>query len=97
MFGILVSAINVALGFIFRSFLVKFVVFFALYFVVSGFAAVLVSSGLLPDPAALTSGLGDIPSTVWYFLDLFSVSYGLQIIVAAMVARFLIRRIPFIG
>lgn len=97
MFGILLSAFNVILGFVFRSIMVKFVVFFALYFVVTGFVSVLTNSGLLPDAASLSSSLGGIPSSVWYFLDIFGVSYGLKIVVSAMVARFIIRRIPFIG
>lgn len=37
MFGILISALNTLLGFVFRSLIIKFVVFFALYFVVQGF------------------------------------------------------------
>jgi hypothetical protein len=97
MFGILVSAFNVVLGFVFRSILVKFVVMFALYFVVTGFVSVLANSGLLPSASSLSSSLGGIPSTVWYFLDLFSVSFGLKLVVAAMAAKFIIRRIPFIG
>jgi hypothetical protein len=97
MFGIFVSALNVLLGFVFRSVIIKFVIFFALYFVITGFAAVLANSGLLPDASSLTSSLGGIPATVWYFLDLFGVTVGLKIVVAAMVARFTIRRIPFIG
>lgn len=97
MFGILLSAFNVVLGFVFRSVIVKFVIFFALFFVVSGFVAVLSASGLLPSATSLSSSLGGIPSTVWYFLDLFGASYGLKVVVAAMVARFIIRRIPLIG
>lgn len=31
MFGILISALNTLLGFVFRSLIIKFVVFFALY------------------------------------------------------------------
>lgn len=97
MFGILVSAFNVVLGFVFRSIMVKFVIMFGLYFVVTGFVAVLTSSGLLPSASSLSASLGGIPSTVWYFLDLFGLSYGLKVVVAAMAARFIIRRIPFIG
>ena len=97
MFGILLSAFNVVLGFAFRSILVKFVVFFALFFVVQGFMSVLVSSGLLPSPQALQGAFSGIPSGVWYFLDLFALSTGLPVVLAAYLARFIIRRIPLIG
>lgn len=97
MFGILVSAFNFVLGFVLRAVLVKALVFFALFFVVTGFVAVLASSGLLPDAASLSGSLSGIPSTVWYFLDLFAVGYAFKVVIAAMVAKFIIRRIPLIG
>ncbi|ECZ1834946.1 DUF2523 domain-containing protein [Salmonella enterica] len=53
MFGILISALNTLLGFVFRSLIIKFVVFFALYFVVQGFVEILVE--LLPDSSNLSS------------------------------------------
>ena len=48
MFGILLSALNSVLGWVFRSLLVKFVLFFALYFITSefvGFIAALLAHG----------------------------------------------------
>jgi hypothetical protein len=97
MYGILLSALNTVLGFVLKSVIIKFGVFFALYFVVTGFVGVLQSSGLLPSSSAVSGALGGIPSGVWYFLDLFAVSQGIPLILAAMLARFIIRRIPFIG
>jgi hypothetical protein len=95
MFGILLSAFNVILGFVFRSLIVKFVMFFALFFVTTEFIQILV--GLLPDGSALSGALGGIPASVWYFLDLFNVSGGIPLLVSAWVTRFIIRRIPVIG
>jgi hypothetical protein len=95
MFGIVLSALNVILGFVFRSIIVKFVLFFGLFFVTTEFVSVL--SGLLPDSAALSGALGGIPSGVWYFLDLFNVSAGIPMLLSAWVTRFIIRRIPVIG
>lgn len=95
MFGILVSALNTALAFVLRSLLVKFVVFFALWFITTEFIAIL--APLLPNASALSSSLGGIPSAVWYFLDLFNVSAGVPILLSAWVTRFIIRRIPIIG
>ncbi|CAM7001005.1 hypothetical protein ESCOCP330B_10365 [Escherichia coli] len=52
MFGILISALNTLLGFVFRSLIIKFVVFFALYFVVQGFVEILGLTGAGRRPAA---------------------------------------------
>lgn len=95
MFGILLSAFNVVLGFVFRSLIVKFVVFFGLFFITTEFMQIV--DGLLPDGSAFSSALGGIPAAVWYFLDLFNVSAGIPILVSAWVTRFIIRRIPIIG
>ncbi|MDW5415653.1 DUF2523 family protein [Iodobacter sp. CM08] len=97
MFGIVLSALNMALSFILRSIIVKFVIFFALFFVVTEFIQVLISSGLLPSANGVSSGLAGIPSSVWYFLDLFNVTAGIPIVLSAYVTRFIIRRIPVIG
>lgn len=95
MFGILLSALNVVLGFIVRSVLVKFVFFFGLYFITSEFIPVLV--GLLPNSNALSSAFQSLPSSVAYFLNMFMVPQGITMIFSAYVTRFLIRRIPVIG
>lgn len=100
LFGIFLSALNTILGFVFRSVVVKFVVFFALFFIVKELVNVLVSSNLYPgatQASALSSALSGIPGSVWYFLDLFSVSTGLSTVVSAYATRFIIRRIPVIG
>lgn len=95
MYAILLSAANALLGFVFRSVVVKFVLFFGLFFVTTEFISVL--TPLLPDGNALSGALGGIPSGVWYFLDLFNVSAGIPILLSAWVTRFIIRRIPLIG
>lgn len=96
-FGAVLSAINAALGFVVRSLLVKFAVFFGLYFVTTGFMDVLSDAGLLPDLSALDESLGGISAGISYFLDVFGFWDGLPIFVNAMLARFVIRRIPLIG
>lgn len=95
MFGILASAFNVVLGFVFRSLIVKFVLFFGLFFITTEFISVI--GGLLPTGASLSGALGGIPAGVWYFLDLFNVSLGIPLLLSAWVTRFTIRRIPIIG
>lgn len=95
MFGILTSAFNAALGFVFRQVIVKFIVLFAIYFVIQTFAAVL--SNFIPNPSNLVGALSNIPAGIWFFLDLCAFSQGVPLVISAAVYRFLIRRIPVIG
>ncbi|MFZ6693659.1 DUF2523 family protein [Undibacterium sp. SXout20W] len=95
LFAILASAINMLLGFLIRSIIVKFVTFFALFFIVHEFASVIAS--LLPSGNSVSTGIASIPTTVWYFLDLFGFSIGFPAVVSAAALRFIIRRIPVIG
>lgn len=51
-------------------------------------------------PAAVQNGLsalGGLPSDVLWFLSVMQFGPGLTMVMAALVARFLLRRIPFIG
>jgi hypothetical protein len=95
MFGIFLSALNSILGFVFRSFIVKFVLYFGLYFVTTEFISVIDS--LLPNASTLNSAFAGISSGVWYFLDLFAFSQGLPLLMSAVITRFIIRRLPIIG
>ena len=95
MYAILASAVGLLLSFLARSVLVKFVTFFALFFVVVAFVAVL--APLLPTSSGLSGALGNLSASVWYFLDLFQVPYGISATISAFVLRFIIRRIPVIG
>lgn len=97
MFAILISAANVALGFLLRSVIAKFFLYFALYFFVTETVSFLQSASLLPSAASLAGAFGQIGSDVWYFLDLCAFSYGAPLLVSAFVARFIIRRLPIIG
>jgi hypothetical protein len=95
MFGILVSAGMRILGFVLGSSVIKFVVFFALLFIVNEFFQIV--AGMIPQAGQVNLALGAIPGSVWYFLDLFNVSAGFSAIFSAYVTRFLIRRLPVIG
>lgn len=48
----------------------------------------------LADPSQLISGLGN---DLLYFLTVFQFGYGVTAIFTALLARFILRRIPFIG
>lgn len=95
MFGILLSALNSALGWAFRAIVIKFVVFTALYWIVYELVSVMAS--WLPSGASLTSAFAGIGAGTWYFLDLFAVSVGVPLLISAHLTRFIIRRIPVIG
>lgn len=95
MWGFLLAAVNTSLGFMFRTVIVKFVLFFGLFFIVSEFVPVLAS--WLPDTAHLATAFGAQSPHVWYFLDLFEVTAGVSMLLSAWVTRFIIRRIPLIG
>ncbi|SDU51500.1 DUF2523 family protein [Pseudomonas yamanorum] len=40
---------------------------------------------------------GGIDSSVWYFLSIFQIPFGISVVMSAYLLRFLVRRIPFIG
>ncbi|EBB7891935.1 DUF2523 domain-containing protein [Salmonella enterica] len=93
MFGILVSAFNVALGFVLRTVVVKFILFFGLY--LQAFVPVLAS--LLPKSVDIARLFSSLPDSVWYFVNLFMVTEGIKLMFSALLTRFIIRRIPLIG
>jgi len=95
MFGIVLSALNVLLGFVFRSVIVKFIMYFALFFVTTEFIQLLVP--LLPGANSISGAFSAQAPGVWYFLDLFKISFGISACLSAFVTRFIIRRIPVIG
>jgi hypothetical protein len=105
MYGIFLSALNTAFGFFVRNGLIKFAILFAVYFVIAEFANTL--SSLINGTSAccsasfnasgIASALAQIPSSIWYFLDLFSFTQGLCLVLTAHIYRFLIRRLPVIG
>lgn len=38
-----------------------------------------------------------IDPSVWYFMNIFQIPFGITVITSAYLLRFLVRRIPFIG
>lgn len=95
MFAIVVSALNVLLGFAFRSVIVKFGVMFAAWFLAVELIGALVA--YVPGVSSLSTLLGQLPAGVWFFLELMRFDVGLPLVVGAFATRFLIRRLPFVG
>lgn len=97
MFNVILSALNVLLGFIFKGEAIKFALFFALFYIASEFVSLVTGVGTFPTPSAITSAMSAVPSSVSYFLDLFYVPRGLSAVISAYGFRFLIRRLPIFG
>lgn len=95
MYGIVVAAINSALVFIFRSVVLKTIVFFSLYYVVSSFVSYL--SDKLPTVSNIDTLFNNMPDFFMYFFQVFECSTGFSLLLSAWILRFMIRRIPVIG
>lgn len=84
--------------FIFTKTVPKFFAFFALYFIVAEFTPILFDLIGADEAISQISQLfGGLSSVVLYFFSIFKVGTGLQLILAAYITRFVIRRIPVIG
>ncbi|EAN2280690.1 DUF2523 domain-containing protein [Salmonella enterica subsp. enterica serovar Thompson] len=95
MFGIMTSVLYGVLGFLLRSVIVKFTVFFALYFIVQEFVPLILD--MVNRQLPLLALISSIPDSLKYFFNVFKVIDGINIILSAFVTRFIIRRIPIIG
>lgn len=95
MWVFVLAGINQFLGWVLRTVVLKFVVYTVLFFVISEFLGFITEK--LPTALALNGAFSQISSNVWYFLDLFQISFGISAILSAYVLRFSIRRLPFIG
>lgn len=95
MFGRVLSALFSFAGWMFKSTMVKWWTFFALFFITTEFVSILVT--LLPGTSSLSSTFAVQGSGVWYFLDAFRLDYGVSVCLSAYATRFIIRRIPVIG
>ena len=96
--GLLITFLKGILSFIFTKTVPKFFFFAGLYYVVLEFTPVIIS--LIGGDAFvqnINSALSSLPSGVLYFMSLFKLGTGLEIVLSAYVVRFIIKRIPIIG
>ncbi len=92
------KAFMLVFGWLLRGAQLKFILFtviaalftFVMTFVVPEIAGFV-------SPAALSSAFASVDSRVWYFINLMNLLSGISIIISAYVARFIIRRLPFVG
>ena len=92
--GAIFSAV---IGWLVRTVLIKFVVFTALYVIVSAFISYLMTKLASVGPGSLNAALNAWSPAMWYFADLTLFSQGIPAVISAYVLRFAIRRLPVIG
>lgn len=97
MWGILVSAFNVALGWLVRGVVIKFVILSAIYYVVTWIAEAVLSQLDISPLTGLQTVINGIPDGILYFLGVFRFDVGLPLLLGAMLTKFIIRRLPIIG
>jgi hypothetical protein len=90
--------LNGIVAWLLREVVIKFVILTAMVAVV-GFVIPRCVNLVSPwvGTSALNTAFSGVPSTVWFFADAFEIGYGLPLLISAYVARFLIRRLPFVG
>lgn len=91
------SALSWLLNWIFRTVIIKFVILTCIWSVISWIASEVLSKLDISPLTNLQSTLGGLSNGILYFLGLFRLDVGLPLMMGAMLTKFLIRRIPFIG
>ncbi|ABQ99227.1 DUF2523 family protein [Haemophilus influenzae] len=96
--GLILRLFSGFLGFVFKGIVAKFFVFFAVFFVTTEFIPVVIEL-FIPENLRVNfqTLFNNLPSDMWYFLELLKVPFGVTLFISAMLARFIIRRIPVIG
>ncbi|WP_230580710.1 DUF2523 family protein [Xenorhabdus bovienii] len=84
------------LGFIFKGIVAKFFLFFALFYITTEFIPIIID-WFLPKSTNLAVLFSALPDSIWYFLNLLQFPLGVPMVISAMLARFIIRRLPIIG
>lgn len=95
MFGILLSALNTVLRFVFGVLAIKTILFTALWLITTGVSVYVVS--LIPDASEIRRGAASMGPGALYFMDFFALDVGINAVLSAYGTRFLIRRIPGMG
>ena len=97
MWGIIVSALSWLMNWLFRAQVMKWVIFTMLYAVlvvlIDALSAQLDASAV----GELGTIFGTLPDAVLFFMGVLRLDVGIPMLVAAMILRFAIRRLPVIG
>lgn len=96
MWGLLLSGIWTALGWVFRAIVFKGVLYIALFYFTSE-AMAYFAQVIVVDLGDFSSSVGALGSGAGWLIELVRLDIGLPAILAAYVMRFAIRRLPIIG
>ena len=97
MFGIVLSALNAILGWIFRGVVIKFVILTALYYVITFIVSEVLSLLDISPVEGLEASINSLGASILFFMGVFKLEVGIPLILGAMLTAFMIRRLPFIG
>ena len=96
--GILIQFLRSIFQFIFTKAVPKFFLFFGLFYLVAEFTPVLIDMmGIDKNFSSISALFGSLPNGMLYFMAMIKIGAGLKIVFSALITRFIIRRIPFMG
>lgn len=85
------------LSWLFTTVIIKFFVFGAVFLLITELIPLILEVFLPSDFGDISSLMSGIPSEVGYFLAPFHIGDGINAMLSAYLARFIIRRLPFVG
>lgn len=96
MWGLLLSGIWTALGWVFRSIVFKGILYIAL-FIFTSEAMAYFAQVVTPDMLGLSEAFAALGSAGGWFIGVMRLDVGIPMVLSAYVLRFSIRRLPIIG
>jgi hypothetical protein len=97
MFGIVLSAINAALGPLLKALFIKAIVFGVLVLITNAIVGEMTRRYLPAGDGGLSGAFSGLPAALAYFFGLFKFNVGLPMLISAQSTAFIIRRLPVIG
>ena len=99
--GVLISFLTgfftKVLSWLFSAVVLKFLIFGIVFLSITEVLPLIITF-LMPEQSTnIGSLLSNVPSEVAYFLSFFKVDVGVKLMLSAYLARFIVRRIPFLG
>ncbi|PNL93544.1 DUF2523 domain-containing protein [Aggregatibacter aphrophilus] len=97
MYGIIFSALSSLMQFLFRGIVIKFFIFFALFYVTTEFIPIIIEMFLPKTIPNIKELFNVLPDSILYFLYILKIPTGITIFISALLSCFIIRRLPIIG
>lgn len=92
----LASTLTSLLSWLFNVAILKFIIFGSIFILISEFLPIIMDL-FLTDFDEISALISGVPPEVGYFLAPFHVDVGIKSMISAYTARFIIRRLPFVG